>query len=341
MRLRAALVGCGAMSRAWLEAAGRIDDLEIVGLADLDTGRARSRAAEFDLSSAIVAATVEELLAKTKPDLLFDVVVPAARHGVVAAALRAGCHVLSEKPMAETLDEARDLVARAKVAGRVHAVVQNRRYLASVRRIARFIRAGSIGEVAAVHADFFLAPHFGGFREEMDHVLLLDMAIHGFDAMRCMTGLTADGVYCREWNPKNSWYRHGASAAAIFDLNNGGIFTYRGSWCAQGLGTGWECAWRIIGDKGTLVWDGRDSLRAEIGGGPRKGLFDDVTEVGIPPLDPADGVDGHLGVISGFVQAVRAGTEPETVGHDNIRSLSMALGAIDSADAGRRIDIVI
>ena len=341
MRLRAALVGCGAMSRAWLEAAARIEDLEIVGLADLDKDRARSRAAEFDRPSAFVAATVEELLAETRPDLLFDVVVPAARHRVVAAGLGAGCHVLSEKPMAETLAEARDLVARAKAAGRLHAVVQNRRYLANVRRIARFIRAGSIGEVAAVHADFFLAPHFGGFREEMDHVLLLDMAIHGFDAMRCMTGLDAVGVYCREWNPKNSWYRHGASAAAIFECDNGAVFTYRGSWCAQGIGTGWECAWRIIGDKGTLVWDGRDSLRAEIGGGPRKGLFDDVTELAIPPLDPADGVDGHFGVISAFVQAVRAGSEPETVGHDNIRSLSMALGAIESAEAGRRIDIVI
>jgi predicted dehydrogenase len=341
MRLRAALVGCGAMSRAWLEAAGRIDDLIIVGLADLDIDRAKSRAAEFDLPSAFVAASVEELLVQTEPDLLFDVVVPSARHGVVAAGLDAGCHVLSEKPMAETLDEARDLVARANAAGRLHAVVQNRRYLAAVRRIARFVRAGSIGEVTGVHANFFLAPHFGGFREEMDHVLLLDMAIHGFDAMRCMTGLTATGVYCREWNPINSWYRHGASAAAIFDLDNGAVFTYRGSWCAQGLDTGWECAWRIVGAKGTLVWDGRDSLRAEIAGGARKGLFDEVTQIRIPPLDPADGIDGHLGVILGFVLAVREGTEPETVGHDNIRSLAMALGAIDSAEAGRRIDIVI
>ena len=341
MRLRAALVGCGAMSRAWLEAAGKVDDLEIVGLADLNEDRARSRAAEFGLKSAIVAATVDDLLARTKPDILFDVVVPAARHGVVAAGLGAGCHVLSEKPMAETLDEARDLIARAEAAGRLHAVVQNRRYLGSVRRIARFVRAGSIGEITGVHADFFLAPHFGGFREEMQHVLLLDMAIHGFDAMRCMTGLSTTGVYCREWNPAHSWYRQGASAAAIFDCDNGAVFTYRGSWCAQGLGTGWECAWRIVGEKGTLVWDGRESLRAEVAGGARTGLFDEAIEVPIPPLDPADGVDGHFGVISGFVRALRNRMEPETIGRDNIRSLAMSLGAIQSAEAGRRIDIVI
>ena len=61
----------------------------------------------------------------------------------------------------------------------------------------------------------------------------------------------------------------------------------------------------------------------------------------VPPLDPADRVDGHFGVLTDFVRAVRAGGEPETVGHDNIRSLAMALGAIESAEAGRRIDIVI
>jgi predicted dehydrogenase len=66
-----------------------------------------------------------------------------------------------------------------------------------------------------------------------------------------------------------------------------------------------------------------------------------VTEIRIPPLDPADGIDGHLGVISGFVRAVREGTEPETVGHDNIRSLAMALAAIDSAEARRLIDILV
>jgi predicted dehydrogenase len=329
------------MSRAWLEAAAKINDLEVVGLADLDISRAKGRASEFGLTDAAIASEIGELLAETKPDLLFDVVVPAARHGVVTAALGAGCHVLSEKPMAETLTQARDLVARARAAGKLHAVVQNRRYLASVRRIARFLRSGAIGEVTSVHADFFLAPHFGGFREEMAHVLLLDMAIHGFDAMRAMTGLAANGVYCREWNPADSWYRHGSSAAAIFELDHGAIFTYRGSWCANGLGTSWECQWRVVGAKGTLTWDGHENIVAEIAGGGRKGLFDEQISVVVPPLDPIDAVGGHFGVLQDFVRAVRSGKEPETVGHDNIRSLAMALGAIQSAEAGRRVEIVI
>jgi predicted dehydrogenase len=342
MELKAALVGWGAMSRAWLQAAARIQGLRIVGLADLDVDRARGRAAEFSLPDVVIAGDVHALISKCRPDLLFDVVVPAARHEVVSAGLAAGCHVLSEKPMAETLADARDLVRRAKAAERVHAVVQNRRYAAGVRRIARALRSGAIGAITSVHADFFLAPHFGGFREEMDHVLLLDMAIHGFDAQRCMTGLTASGVFCREWDPPHSWYRQGSSAAAIFELENGAVFVYRGSWCAQGLGTSWECAWRFVGAKGALTWDGADQIRIEVlGTGERNGLFDPLTPVEPPPLAPDDRIDGHFGVLSDFVSAVRSGSEPETVGRDNIRSLAMVLGAMESAKAGRRVDIVI
>jgi predicted dehydrogenase len=341
MELRAALVGCGARSRAWLQAAAKMSDLRIVGLADLDAARAEARAVEFGLKDAVVAGDVQGLIAQSHPDLLFDVVVPSARHDVVSAGLAAGCHVLSEKPMAETLDEARDLVARAQSAGRIHAVVQNRRYVAGVRRIARALRSGAIGELACAQADFFLAPHFGGFREEMDHVLLLDMAIHTFDALRCMTGLAASAVTCREWNPPHSWYRHGSSAAAIFELETGAIFVYRGSWCAPGLPTSWESAWRFVGAKGSLVWDGAESIRIEaLAPAERDGLFDAVAPLEPPALAPDDRIGGHFGVLRDFVAAVRAGSEPETTGRDNIRSLAMVFGAIESAKTGGRVAIM-
>ncbi len=338
---RAALIGCGAMSRAWFEAAQTIEGLEIVGVADIDADRAAARAAEFGLDKAVIATSIEELLAATSPDILFDVVVPGARHHVVSTALAAGCHVLSEKPMAGTLDEARDLVARAKAADRLHVVIQNRRYLEGPRRIRRALAAGLIGEVTSLHCDFFLGPHFGGFREEMEHVLLLDMAIHTFDAARFLAGADPEGVYCREWEPKNSWYKQGASAVAIFEFGEGVIFNYRGSWCAEGLGTSWESAWRIVGTKGTLTWDGHDAIRAEVATGAGTGLFSEVAAIEIPPLDPSDRTGGHLGLITDFVAATRGGSEPETVGRENIKSLAMVFGAIESAEAGRRVDIRI
>lgn len=338
---RAVLIGCGAMSRAWFEGAKSIDGLEIVGVGDIDADRAAARAAEFGLDHPVIASSVEDLLAATKPDILFDVVVPGARHHVVSAALAAGCHVLSEKPMAGTLDEARDLVARARAAGRLHVVIQNRRYLEAPRRIRRLVDSGAIGDVTSLHCDFFLGPHFGGFREEMEHVLLLDMAIHTFDAARFLSAKEPDGVYCREWEPKNSWYRQGSSAAAIFEFRDGTIFNYRGSWCADGLQTSWESAWRIVGTKGSLTWDGHDDIRAEVAGKVIEGLFSEVAAVEIPPLDVSDRTGGHLGLLQDFIAATRGGPEPETVGHQNIRSLAMVFGAIESAETGRRVAIEI
>jgi predicted dehydrogenase len=336
MTLRAVLAGCGAMSAGWIEAGAKIPGLAIIGFADLDLGRAQA-AADQQGHPARADRDIAVLIDELHPDMVFDVAVPTARHALVTLALSRGCHVLTEKPMAETMDQARDLVAKAAAASRIHAVIQNRRYLAPLRRIRRLLASGALGRVTSLHCDFFLAPHFGGFREAMDHVLLLDMAIHTFDAARCVSGLDATAVYCREWNPPDSWYAQGSSAAAVFEMTDGIIFTYRGSWCARGLGTSWESAWRIVCERGTLVWNGHDSIHAEIANAPRGRLFDTDYPVEVPPPNPDDRVGGHLGVLEDFVAAVQGGPPPETQGADNIKSLAMVMAAIHSAETGTRV----
>ncbi|MDX8497597.1 Gfo/Idh/MocA family oxidoreductase [Mesorhizobium sp. VK4C] len=333
------LVGCGAMSKQWLDAARRIDGLAIVGLVDLDAERAQARAVEYGLSDAIIGTSLDAVLDQTKPDAVFDVVVPAARREVALSAFAHNCHLLTEKPLADSPENARAIVEAARRAGRIHAVVQNRRYVANVRRIRRFLESGAIGAPTSIHADFFVAPHFGGFREEMAHVLLLDMAIHTFDAARYMVGGEPASVYCQEWEPANSWYRQGSSASAVFDFGGGKVFTYAGSWCADGFRTSWEGSWRIVAERGSLLWDGHDGLKAEVVASGRDGIIDKTQPIEVPPLDPADRVDGHLGIIQDFMRAIETGTEPETRGTDNINSLAMVFGAIESAETGRRVTI--
>lgn len=339
--LRAVLVGCGAMSNGWLRAIRDTDVLsrsvEMAGFVDLDPALARSRADEHGWTSAAAGSDLAAMLTSVRPDLVFDIVVPPARRGVVEMALGHGCHVLSEKPMATSLAEAQRLIDLAQRAGRLHGIVQNRRWLPGIRRARTLLASGALGDLTAVHCDFFIGAHFGGFRDQMEHVLLLDMAIHTFDAARYLTGLDATGVYCREVNPRGSWYAHGASADALFDLSNGATMTYRGSWCAEGLRTAWEASWRVIGTKGTLLWDGNEGFRAERVAG-EEGFLRPVEEVEVPPLsEPL--VEGHAGVITDFVEAVRTGRAPLTPGTDNIRSLAMVFSAIESAETGRHIAI--
>jgi predicted dehydrogenase len=330
------------MSKGWLraiqETPALADSIDIVGLVDLDRRAAETLAADFRLGDVVVDTDLADAISATGADLVFDVVIPSARFGVVSTALKAGCHVLSEKPMATSLAEGAALIDLATETRRLHAVVQNRRYIAGIRRMRRLVESGAIGELTGIHCDFFLAPHFGGFREQMDNVLLLDMAIHTFDAARFVADKVPQSVYCLETNPRGSWYTHGASAHAIFEFSDAVVFTYRGSWCAEGKRTSWESQWRLTGSKGMLTWDGEDAFEATVEGN-EAGLLHGSVQVDVPAPEHDAETHGHASVIASFIEAIRTGTRPETVSSDNIRSLAMVLGAIESGKTGQRVDI--
>lgn len=340
--LTAVVTGCGAMSRGWLEAIAEHPEVRgrvrIVGLVDLDGEAAESLARDAGLDGVAKGTDLKAMLGEVKPDLLFDIVVPSARRSVVEIGLRHGCHVLSEKPLAVSLDDATAIVALAKDTGRVHAVMQNRRYVDGVRRIKAFVESEAIGPLTGVHADFFIGAHFGGFREHMQNPLLLDMAIHTFDAARFMIGGSPTAVYCHESNPRGSWYGHGAAANAIFEFDGDVVFTYRGSWCAEGAKTSWESAWRIVGTRGTLLWDGYDGFNAHVVSGD-SGFLREVEPIVVPPLPTDAQTHGHASVIAEFVTRLERGEAPETVSSDNIQSLAMVFGAIESAAQKRRVEI--
>ena len=344
MVFRAVLAGCGSMARGWIKALlehpeliGRVD---LVGLVDIDAKAAETLRDAFGLTGVLTGTDLSEVLTATKPDLLFDVVIPAARRDVVANGLSRGCHVLSEKPMAISMDGARDLVRLSVETGKIHAVMQNRRFNLGVRRIRRLIENGALGTLTGVHADFFIGAHFGGFREQMRNVLLLDMAIHTFDAARFMSGKQPIAVYCHESNPPGSWNAHGAAANAIFEMSDGVAFTYRGSWVAEGAPTNWDSSWRIIGTDGTLLWDGADQFEARTLVGT-EGFLRPLAALEVPPPQDEGQTHGHASVIADFLAALEDNRPPETVGSDNIKSLAMVFGAIESAAAKARVEIAI
>ena len=213
--LKTIMVGCGGMSGAWLKPATENPALQIVALVDLNSDAARARAQEFGLDHALVTDSLEDALARTGAEAVFDCTAPVAHCPVTLTALRHGCHVLGEKPMADSMENARAMAAAAAEARRIYTVIQNLRYAAGIRRLRAFLDTGVLGRLTTVGTDFFIGAHFDGFRAEMEHVLLLDMAIHHFDAARFLLGgARARAVSCQEWNPPGSWYRHGAAAAA-------------------------------------------------------------------------------------------------------------------------------
>ncbi|MCC2668533.1 MAG: oxidoreductase domain protein [Armatimonadetes bacterium] len=335
--LRAVLAGCGSMSTEWLRSANLVEGLQVAGLVDLNPEAARKRADEF-APEAAVGSDLGAMLDELAPDVVFDCTIPEAHCGVTLEALRHGCHVLGEKPLADSLENARRMLDAAREAGRIYAVIQNRRYNLRVRQLQAFLRSGAIGPLTTINSDFFIGAHFGGFRDRMEHPLLLDMAIHTFDLARFLTGADPVSVYCKEWNPAGSWYDHSASAVAVFELTGGIVYTYRGSWCSEGLNTSWDAEWQVIGAQGSAQWDGLESLRAESVAEPG-GFRYAMNEVEIPPVAPSDRDGGHIGLIRELMECVHTGATPQTICTDNIKSLAMVFAAIDSAREGREVAV--
>ncbi|WP_201360414.1 Gfo/Idh/MocA family protein [Dictyobacter formicarum] len=336
-KVRTVLVGCGGMSGAWLEAVRQLPEVEIVGLIDILEEAARKKATDFQLPNAIIARDLASVFEQTEVDAVFNCTIPEAHYEVTMTALKHGCHVLSEKPLADSMEHAKEMLAAAQQSGKIFSVIQNRRYEPAIRQIKHFLEQKTIGGITTVNSDFYIGAHFGGFRDHMKHVLLLDMAIHTFDAARLLIGADPVSVYCKEWNPRGSWYDQDASAIAIFEMVDGTIYTYRGSWCAEGLPTTWECDWRVIGEKGTLIWDGGKKQQAQIV--KETGSFISVyQDIEIPAYE-ADNIGGHAGLIREFFECIQNGTQPETQAADNIKSLAMVFGAIESAETGQAVRI--
>ncbi|MCC5831071.1 MAG: Gfo/Idh/MocA family oxidoreductase [Phycisphaeraceae bacterium] len=334
--IRYVQVGCGGMGTAWIGHARKAGMFELVGLVDADRSRALQACAKHGLDESIVFDSFSAALEATNPEAVFDVTVPEAHASVVIPALERGCHVLGEKPMSDNLVDARRMVEAAERSGRMYAVTQTQRNRSAVADMARFLAEGHIGRIEELHLDFFIGAHFGGFREEMADVLLMDMSIHHFDAVRAVSGADAVAVWCRSWNPPRSWYRGDANAMAFFEMTGDTVFTYRGSWCAEGCNTGWTCQWRIVGSEGSALWNGeRDVTIHRIKDKVQQKFIRETEVLSLPESEPLP--PPHIDYMTEFARCVREGGQPQTHARDNIKSLEMVFAAVRSAHTGRRI----
>jgi predicted dehydrogenase len=101
--------------------------------------------------------------------------------------------------------------------------------------------------------------------------------------------------------------------------------------------------WRIIGETGSVTWDGAEGFEAQVVT-ETSGLLSKVRDLEIPPYAAPPGgsnvqVGGHSGLIQDFVHAVRTGRTPETICDDNIKSLAMVFGAVESAERGEKVRV--
>jgi predicted dehydrogenase len=327
-------VGVGGFGRRWVDVLKSSPSAKVVGLVDTNPDALEAARQAGDYSPDICFSSLEEALDTVQADALVSATPPAVHRRDVTAALKAGLHCISEKPMAESLADCKAMLRAARKAGRSYTVSQNYRYRPVTWTMAKLIAGGRLGAVGQVKVDFYKGVDFGGgFRHDMDFPLIVDMSIHHFDLMRFITGLDAVNVRGTAWNPPWSNYKGDCSSTALFELTGGARLVYNASWCAKGQFDPWGASWQIECEKGTLVCENDELTLYDV---PK--LYNVKKTRPVALKGPRK--EGQDYVLADFIKAVKKGERPATDVYDNIKSVAMVFATVKAMKTGRTVPIL-
>ncbi len=310
--MRLLQVGLGPWGRDWaLNVLPHVAGVEVVGRVDTNPSALTGLTGRHFTS-------LDEALTAVDADAVLATVAINAHTPVALATLRAGKHLLLEKPFAPTLSEAGLILSAA--GGLVLSIAENYRYLPAVR-VARELVA-ELGPVNGVRVHF-AKPRDPVVRtgDPIDSAVLVQLSIHHFDVMRFVLEQEPTRVSCRTWSPPWSAAPADVCTSATIDFDGGAVVTYTASLASRAPETPWGGEWRIEGEHGELTF------------------ADQVARDGrqVPVPEPA--VPERAELLAAFLAAVRDGAEPPSPGHDNIRSVALMDAAVESAATGRAVDI--
>ena len=323
------VIGAGGMGRAWIATVLGNRAARLVGVADVLDGAADRAVAEVvpeEHRAGILTGTdALEVAEHSGAEAVIDVTIPAAHHAVTADALHAGYPVLGEKPCAATLAEAVSLAGHAETTGKLFMISQSRRnnpHLHEARRL-----TDELGGAGIVDTRFAKAPRFGGFRDEMAHPLIVDMAIHAFDAGRVLVDGRPVSVTATSYNPSWSWYAGDAAATVAITYDSGAVHTYSGSWCSPGDETSWNGDGHLSCERGSVRWDGEEPPTAY-----------PVEAEAVRGRAPGPAARWELDAsLTDFCAALRGGPVPDSEVHANVWTQAIVEAAVRAADTGGRV----
>ncbi|MEO8828568.1 Gfo/Idh/MocA family oxidoreductase [Lapillicoccus sp.] len=342
MTIRIGLVGCGNVSAKYLATVGGAPGVELVACADQDAERAQVVGAEFGIP---VLASVEELLALPEVDLVLNLTAPRAHAEVSLAAIAAGKHVYSEKPLATTLEDGIRVVEAADRAGVRVGCAPDTILGEGLQATAKLIADGAVGRpLSAISILATTGPeHFHPAPE----FLYLEGAGPLFDIgpylvsaltfllgpVRAVTATTAMPVETRTVRVGGHAGETFSAAVPTFissmlEFESGAVATLLQGWDVVGTTAP---RLEIHGTGGSIAGPSPDSW-----GGPLRLMR--VGDHGFAEVMPTGSAGSRLGIgVLEMAAALEAGEAPAASGEQGLHTLAILQAILRSANSGQRV----
>ena len=340
--LRVVQVGTGGMGKYWCRSVwphvARVGKAEVVAAVDVVPEHFVHATTQLGLPPERCYPSLAAAFGDIEADVVAVVVPPGMHEEVIGVALDHGCDVLSEKPLADTMDACCRVAAKVEQTGRKMAVTMNHRFDQDKQSLEAAIHGGEYGRLSyLVHRFTDNCPKFGdwgaAFRHRMADPLLIEGSVHHLDMLRALARSNARSVYARTWNPPWGEYGGDTTALVSIEMDNGVRAFYEGSLVSASTLNGWDNDYvRAECEHGTLELD-RRRLRVLTGAGPEPPSAADI------PLLAGEVWTHELlaELFCDWVSGVRD-DHPTSVA-DNMQACALLFAALESAHTGEPVDV--
>ncbi|MFD2654718.1 MULTISPECIES: Gfo/Idh/MocA family protein [Gracilibacillus] len=339
-KLKVAVIGCGsiAIHRHLPEYQGN-PFVEIVAVCDIKEERAQSTASEYNVQA---YTDYKQAITDSNADLV-SVCLPNYLHAPVSIfAAEQGKHVLCEKPMATSEEEAKQMIDASNKAGKKLMIAHNQRFVPSHEKAKQLIANGEIGKVYSFRTTFGHGGPEGWsidgkeswfFRKEEAFIGALgDLGVHKADVIRYILGTEFTEVAAMVESSAKENSDVDDQAVTILRSEKGIIGTLTASWA---YGAGEDNSTVIYGEKGMLRLedDPAYSLIATYTDGSKINY-----ELGQIQTNDSGGQTSS-GVIDHFVDSVRNDSKPLIDGEEGYKSLQIILAALEANETKKNITL--
>ncbi len=324
------LVGASTIAREWVIGAIRATGGEVISVMSTSAERGALYATENGIGKSVTS--LEELVGDPDVKAVYVSTTNELHREQTLAAIRAGKHVLCEKPLAMTLEDARDMVVAAREAGVVLATNHHLRNAAAHRAMRDAIAQGRIGRpiAARVFHAVYLPPHLQGWRLERPEAgggVILDITVHDADTLRFV--LNDDPAEAVAISHSAGMGKEGLEdgVMGVLRFRSGVIAQFHDAFTTKFAETGFE----VHGTEGSLI--GRDVMTQKPVGTV---TLRNAEGESLLPLDPANLYETAL---TAFHAAIEGNGRPSATGEDGVWSLATGLAVVKAAATGQAVAI--